>query len=73
MKPDSLLIAAVVAVLLPLHSGAQSSVIAFGDSLSDNGTYSTATSGPVYRTELLRHQVGRNQAACLDSISSRRA
>ncbi|NPC73427.1 SGNH/GDSL hydrolase family protein [Corallococcus exiguus] len=46
MKSASLLFAAVTAVLLPLHAGAQSSVIAFGDSLSDNGTYSTATSGP---------------------------
>ncbi|WP_375759656.1 hypothetical protein [Corallococcus exercitus] len=27
----------------------------------------------LYRTGLLRHQVGRNQAACFDCISSRRA
>ncbi|RKG99101.1 SGNH/GDSL hydrolase family protein [Corallococcus carmarthensis] len=46
MKSSLLGLAAALVALVPLHAGAQSSVIAFGDSLSDNGTYSTATSGP---------------------------
>ncbi|RKG99102.1 SGNH/GDSL hydrolase family protein [Corallococcus carmarthensis] len=46
MKSASLLFAALVAVLLPLHANAQSAIVAFGDSLSDNGNNGTATSGP---------------------------
>ncbi|RKH42722.1 SGNH/GDSL hydrolase family protein [Corallococcus sicarius] len=46
MKHPFLLLSAALAILLPFHASAQSSIVAFGDSLSDNGKYSTATSGP---------------------------
>ncbi|CAM4317236.1 SGNH/GDSL hydrolase family protein [Corallococcus sp. ZKHCc1 1396] len=46
MKHPFLSLVAALAFLLPLHASAQSGIVAFGDSLSDNGKYSTATSGP---------------------------
>lgn len=46
MKHPFLLLAATLAVLLPFHAGAQSSIVVFGDSLSDNGNNGIATSGP---------------------------
>ncbi|TQF18016.1 SGNH/GDSL hydrolase family protein [Myxococcus llanfairpwllgwyngyllgogerychwyrndrobwllllantysiliogogogochensis] len=35
-----------LAVLAPLHASAQSAIVAFGDSLSDNGNNGVSTSGP---------------------------
>ncbi|MCY1035400.1 SGNH/GDSL hydrolase family protein [Corallococcus sp. BB11-1] len=46
MKHPFLSLVAALAFLLPLHASAQSSIVAFGDSLSDNGNNGTATSGP---------------------------
>ncbi|RKH35249.1 hypothetical protein D7Y13_02525 [Corallococcus praedator] len=46
MKTPFLMLSAALVALAPFQADAQSGIVAFGDSLSDNGKYSTATSGP---------------------------
>jgi len=46
MKRHVLALAIVLTALVPVHARAQSSLVVFGDSLSDNGNNGTATSGP---------------------------
>ncbi|ATB28354.1 SGNH/GDSL hydrolase family protein [Melittangium boletus] len=46
MKRNLLVLALVLTALSPFHARAQSSLVVFGDSLSDNGNNGVATSGP---------------------------